>query len=154
MFYGNAGNDTLKGGNGANTLLGGDGNDTLVGNNGRDFLIGGTGADVLNGGNGDDLLIAGSTSYDAPTAVNQQALALILQEWSREDISYASRISHLQSGGGLNGSARLNGTTVHDDLSVDTLTGGLGQDWFWLNLSGGTALDKSDRISSETATDS
>jgi hypothetical protein len=153
VFYGNGGNDTLKGGNGANILLGGDGNDTLSGNNGRDFLIGGLGADILNGGNGDDLLIAGSTSYDAPTTVNQQALALILNEWSRTDISYASRISHLQSGGGLNATARLNGSTVQDDVSVDTLTGGLGQDWFLLNLSGGTALDKSDRISSETATD-
>jgi Ca2+-binding RTX toxin-like protein len=153
VFYGNAGNDTLKGGNGANILLGGDGNDTLVGNNGRDLLIGGTGADTLSGGNGDDLLIAGSTSYEAPTAVNQQALALVLKEWSRSDISYAARIGHLQNGGGLNGSARLNSSTVQDDQSVDILTGGLGQDWFLLNLTGGTALDTCDRISSEIGTD-
>jgi hypothetical protein len=153
VLYGNAGNDTLTGGSGADILVGGDGNDTLSGNNGRDLLIGGLGADILNGGNGDDLLIAGSTSYDAPTAVNQQALALIMKEWSRDDISYAARIGHLQNGGGLNGSALLNSTTVQDDLSVDTLTGRLGQDWFWLNLSGGTALDKSDRNSSEIGTD-
>src|SRR5262245_51624132 len=152
VFYGNGGNDTLKGGNGANILLGGDGNDTLTSGNGRDFLIGGKGADSLNGGNGDDLLIAGFTSYDAPTTVNQAALALIMKEWSRTDISYASRISHLQSGGGLNGTTLLKpsepGQTVFNDSAVDTLTGGLGQDWFLLNLSDSAV----DRISSETRT--
>jgi hypothetical protein len=38
-------------------------------------------------------------------------------------------------------------------VSRDTLTGGLGQDWFLLNKTGGTVLDSSEATSSETVTD-
>jgi Ca2+-binding RTX toxin-like protein len=151
VFYGDAGNDTLKGSRGESILLGGEGDDKLLGNKGRDLLIGGEGADVLNGGDDNDLLIAGATSYDEATADNQQALALVLTEWSRS--GYADRIRLLRNGGGLNRLFRLSHSTVVDDDSVDTVNGGRGRDWFLLNFVGGTAMDASDGTKAEIRTD-
>ena len=47
---GEAGNDSLMGGNGPDTLIGGPGNDSLAGLGGEDSLWGGEGSDVLDGG--------------------------------------------------------------------------------------------------------
>ncbi|MDM3863169.1 MAG: bluetail domain-containing putative surface protein, partial [Aphanizomenon gracile PMC644.10] len=52
--YGNAGDDSISGGNGNDTIDGGAGNDTLNGGNGNDTLEGGIGNDSLNGGAGND----------------------------------------------------------------------------------------------------
>jgi Ca2+-binding RTX toxin-like protein len=160
VLYGGGGNDILTGGNGPGILLGGDGTDTLTSGNGRDILIGGAGPDTLNGGNGDDILIAGSTSYDARTPANLQALLCAIgREWQRSDVVYQTRINHLTGAtpGGLNGTTYLKagapGQTVFDDSSQDRLTGANGSDWFLLNRSGGTVLDLSDRTGSEVATD-
>lgn len=54
---GTAGNDTLKGGKGADTLMGLGGSDTLKGGKGNDVLIGGSQADTLVGGAGRDTFI-------------------------------------------------------------------------------------------------
>jgi hypothetical protein len=132
---GGAGNDTLRAAQGASILLGGAGNDTLTGGAGNDVLIGGAGADALSGGDGDDLLIHGTTAYDA----SWPALEAILAEWRRADATYAQRVAHLRSGGGLNGGARLSAATVLDDLFRDTLQGGAGSDWYWLKLAPGVA---------------
>jgi Ca2+-binding RTX toxin-like protein len=160
VLYGGTGNDTITGGNGPGILLGGDGNDTLNAGNGRDIVIGGAGQDTLNAGNGDDILIAGSTSYDGRTAANLQALLCAIgREWLRNDLAYPARINHLTgvTPGGLNGTSYLKATapgqTVFDDSGQDRLTGSNGSDWFLLNLSGGTVLDRSDRTGSEVATD-
>src|SRR5262245_25400322 len=134
-------------------MRGGCGNDTLTADVARDLLIGGDGADTLTGGGDEDILIAGYTSYDAPTAANQQALDAIMREWKRTDADYATRISHLQNGGGLNGGYVFNSTTVFDDAFADSLTGNQGRDWFLLNLTGGSVLDTSDKGKNETATD-
>jgi hypothetical protein len=109
-------------------LVGQGGNDTLKGTNQRDILIGGTGADVLQGGGGDDILVAGSTKYDS----NVSALDLLMQEWSRTDLSYAFRRDHILGvrPGGKNGTIRLNLSTVQGDTDADGLTGGAGTDWF------------------------
>ena len=45
---GDAGNDTLIGGNGDDTLIGGAGSDLIIGNDGNDILIGGEAADIFN----------------------------------------------------------------------------------------------------------
>jgi Ca2+-binding RTX toxin-like protein len=159
LVYGGAGNDSISGGNGNGVQFGGDGDDTLSTGNGRDILVGGAGADSLKGGNGDDILIAGSTTYDAVSTANQASVCAIGKEWNRTDASYATRIAHLTGAtpGGLNGPNLLTtsgaGRTVLDDVSRDTLTGGLGQDWFLLNKTGGTVLDSSEATSSETVTD-
>jgi len=125
-LYGGAGNDRLEGGPGVNLLMGGDGDDVLRGGGGRDLLIGGAGRDRLEGGPGQDLLIGGTTAYDA----NETALLAVLREWSRNDLSDADRVAHLQNGGGLNGSAALKSTTVFDDAAADRLSGGAGWDLF------------------------
>jgi len=54
---GNALDNVIRGGPGANTLLGRAGNDTLYGGAGNDLLDGGTGADKMYGGRGDDVFI-------------------------------------------------------------------------------------------------
>jgi Ca2+-binding RTX toxin-like protein len=55
---GDAGDDTLRGGDGADILNGGDGHDSLVGGVGRDTLDGGAGDDLIiwNDGDGDDTI--------------------------------------------------------------------------------------------------
>ncbi len=158
LLYGGDGDDTISGGNGNGVQVGGDGNDSLSSGNGRDILIAGTGADTVNGGNGDDILLAGSTTYDAASGANQRALCSIAHEWQRTDASYTSRVAHLGGSqpGGLNGTNLLTtgpGRTAFDDYYKDRLTGGLGQDWYLLNKQGGSILDQSDAISSETKTD-
>ena len=52
MIFGNAGNDTITGGGGADLLVGGAGNDTVTGGLSDDVLVGGTGNDILTGGGG------------------------------------------------------------------------------------------------------
>jgi len=59
ILIGNAGNDSIDGGNGSDILIGNAGNDTLIGGNGTDFLVGGAGDDLLDGGNGEDTLRGG-----------------------------------------------------------------------------------------------
>jgi hypothetical protein len=130
ILIGDAFANVLIGNAGNNILVGGAGNDTLIGGPGRDLLIGGLGSDQLDGGAGDDILIGGTTNYDT----NIAALQAIMKEWSRTDLNYHQRINDLLNGGGLNGSIVLvNGSTVLDDNAIDTLTGGAGMDWFFLN---------------------
>jgi hypothetical protein len=52
------------------------------------------------------------------------------------------RIGHLRDGtsGGLNGSYRLNATTVHNDGAIDELWGDQDNDWFFA-LTGGLNAD-------------
>jgi hypothetical protein len=121
-------------------LVGDAGNNALSGGAGRDILIGGAGADQLDGGTGDDILIGGSTIYDA----NTTALLALLQEWTRTDETFGDRIDHLRNGGGLNGPYQLNASTVADDGVADTLTGGFGQDWFWVNFNQDTLHSHAD----------
>ena len=157
IIYGGAGNDTITGGNGNGIQFGGDGDDKLSAGNGRDILIGGAGVDILNGGNGEDILIAGTTTYDDVSSAG--ALCGLQAEWTRADLGYAARVAHLSWSipGGRNGTTLLtttgSGRTVFDDSSIDTATGGLGQDWFLINTAGGTAVDKSDVAKGEVRTD-
>jgi Ca2+-binding RTX toxin-like protein len=150
---GGSGNDTVdtRGGTANNVLLGGEGIDLLYGGSGRDLLIGGAGADTLRGGNGDDILIGARTEHDN----NFAALASLLAEWGRNDFGYQARIGHLTGtlGGGLNGSLRLNSTTVYDDAAIDQLYGEGEQDWFLYTASGASRDSLRDRKSNEQATD-
>jgi hypothetical protein len=133
IVIGGSANDILTGDAGNSILVGGAGNDTLTAGTGRAILIGGVGSDTLTGGPADDILLGGTTSYD----LNPTALLAIMKEWQRTDETYQQRIDHLGGTtlGGLNGTFNLKATTVHDDASADTLTGGLGMDWFWASLS-------------------
>ncbi len=140
MVVGSTGNDTIDGNALNNVLIGGAGTDVLHGRDGRDLLFGGSGADTLSGDNDDDLLIGGLvTFYDESTkTLNRQAIAAMMAEWAQtyvpldHDLDYATRVGHLRAAsGGLNGGYFLDGTTVFDDLSLDSLFGQGGLDWFW-----------------------
>jgi Ca2+-binding RTX toxin-like protein len=133
------GGDVLRGGDGNNILLGGSGNDTLAGGgSGRNLLIGGDGINSLVGGTGDDILIAQRTTFTNPPTggINFAALNAIMAEWTSTD-SYSLRIARLSGAkpGGKNGGSLLNGTTVSSTTSLlmDSLTGGLGSDWFFVS---------------------
>jgi uncharacterized delta-60 repeat protein len=123
----------LKGGAGDDLLVGYIGQNRMYGNAGRDILLGGDGGDLLFGGPGDDLLFGGETIHDTdPTA-----LAAIQAEW-RSAATYATRVDHLLGTlpGGLNGSALLDPASLyHDPANNDTLTGGIGTDWFVVSSS-------------------
>lgn len=129
IVIGGALGDTLTASFTNSVLVGGRGSDRLIGGSGRNVLIGGTGADNISGNGGDDLLIAGSTSHD----FNVSALKTILAEWGNVAIPYASRVANLRAGvAGVRLQAAGAGATIFNDAaSVDSLTGGLDNDWFF-----------------------
>jgi hypothetical protein len=128
--------NTLIGDSQGNILIGGAGADTITGGSGPSLLIGDAGADQVTGGSGGDILIGGSTTFDAMSPANQRALMSILAEWQSSD-SYATRFADIDTGtgGGLNGTAKLNfGTTVQADAAANTLTASPSSqalDWFF-----------------------
>jgi hypothetical protein len=124
-----SGFQNVIGGQGNNLLVGGGAGGVLTGGRGRNLIIDGSHGSSqaqLIGGGGDNLLIGGYTAYDQ----NLTALNALFQEWTRTDETFAQRIADLRSGGGLNGSYVLNGSTVFDASAQDQLTGGAGADWF------------------------
>ena len=68
IFFGEAGNDTLTGGDLADYLHGGSGNDTLRGGAGDDTIIGWSGVDVLDGQAGADRVISRDGQLDLLSA--------------------------------------------------------------------------------------
>jgi Ca2+-binding RTX toxin-like protein len=147
MVIAGSGNDSVSGGGGDDAIVGLSGNDTLKGNAGRDILIGGDGSDKLDGGAGEDILVAGGTMTDDSTSM----LCKLLDEWKRTDKSYSTRVSHILNGGGKNGTAKLNASTVFSSASLnDTVTGGSASDLFFVAVPGDTLTDKT---SGETVVD-
>jgi Ca2+-binding RTX toxin-like protein len=157
MVTGGLGNDTLIGQAAKSTILIGlDGNDTLTGGSQRDLLLGGSGIDKLSGAASDDLLVSGTTSYDG----NRDALVAIHSEWISTR-TFALRTANIWGNGTgtrNNGDFQLNSNpsdsitdTVFADSDVDSLTGGLNQDWFFASLddttdlTGGALPDRLDR---------
>jgi uncharacterized repeat protein (TIGR01451 family) len=147
-LYGGNGNDTLIAGSGNTVLVGGDGSDTLTSGTGKNILISGSASlpsmtKTIFGTAGNNIMIGGSTDWDT----NDQALGSLLAEWGRNDLppatSYATRVSQLMNGGGLNGTTKLNSTTVHDNHVRDYLIG-LGttsQNWYLAHITGAGVLD-------------
>ncbi|MFN0056255.1 MAG: ELWxxDGT repeat protein [Planctomycetales bacterium] len=135
MVVGTSHVDNISGNALDNVLIGGAAGDTLRGFSGRDLLIGGStsdnfgGMDRIFGGDDDDILVHGNVSYfnESDGVLNRSAIDAIMAEWTRTDEDHAVRVSHLRTGGGLNGSTILIGL---DDDSHDLLDGGNGLDWF------------------------
>jgi hypothetical protein len=77
------------------------------------------------------------------------ALAAILAEWSRTDISLQARADHISwQSGGLNNGYYLWSSTVVNDGYADNLWGQGGIDWFFTNS--GAGLDqKRDYVAGE-----
>jgi hypothetical protein len=121
----------------SSVLVGGSNYSYLYGGSARNLLIAGPGSGSLQSGSAGDILIGGTTSYDS----NVTALAYIMAEWDSSD-SYSTRLNKLGKGGGLNGSYVLNGTTVSENGTTDSLYGGAGVDWFFARFRGKKNLDK------------
>jgi Ca2+-binding RTX toxin-like protein len=126
---GTAKDDTIRGNDADNILVGNAGNDVLQGRAGRDILIGGLGADTLDGGANDDILIGGKTTSDA--VINK--LNDIRTEWISANW-YGIRLANLRAGVGASNTslkAKVNVTNDATSGSVDTLTGGSDEDWYF-----------------------
>jgi hypothetical protein len=91
------------------------------------------------GNPGDDILIGGTTLYGSDHA----ALCEILEEWSRNDLSYSERVRRLSSG-----AFALTSATVSDDGAFDLLTGAAGNDWFFAGVKD-KITDRKNLISSD-----
>jgi hypothetical protein len=141
MVTGGAGNDTLQGQAAKSTVLVGlAGSDTLIGGSQRDLLFGGLGLDNISGVGGDDLIVSGTTSYDT----NRAALLGIYAEWISTR-TFAVRTANIWGNGSgtrNNGLYFLNNDpsdaitdTVFADADLDSLMGGLNQDWFFSSAS-------------------
>jgi hypothetical protein len=110
-----------------NNLLVGDGTgNVLIGGTGRSILIAGAHPGTLVGNSGQDLLVGGTTDYDS----SPPALAAIMAEWT-SGASYANRVNHLLTGGGLNGNTLLSSTTFTNNGGGNTLSGADGVDLFY-----------------------
>jgi hypothetical protein len=77
------------------------------------------------------MLLGRLTSYCAESSrtVNVAALDAIMKEWTSAS-PFATRVGHLLSGGGLNGTTLLNTKTASNDEAIDLIIGGGGFDWF------------------------
>ncbi|MBT52883.1 MAG: hypothetical protein CMF72_05715 [Mameliella sp.] len=142
--FGEAGNDTLAGGDAADILDGGGDDDKLVGRGGDDVLDGGTGNDFILGGSGNDD-IDGGTNNDT---MNGNAGDDTIYGDLGNDILVGQDGSDFLDGGnqddlldGGNGDDTLEGGGDNDILrgraGEDDLAGGLGRDY----LTGGEGAD-------------
>ncbi|MFO0843955.1 MAG: hypothetical protein U0797_16415 [Gemmataceae bacterium] len=123
----------------------------LVGNGGvlrggdgrRNLLIAGPKGATLLGGNDQDILIAGGTAYDLQP--NAAALVAVMNQWTRTDLGYASRVANLAQG---IGAPRLSRASVASNHASNTVQGGLALDWIFANL----MRDRTDRVAPEVLT--
>ncbi len=135
ILIGFSGNDMLSGLAGNDVLFGGSGDDVLIGGTGNDWLLGGEDADNLDGGSGDDLVIGGIGNafwsyWNDDLVLRRSQIDAVMAEWNSVR-SYQQRIRRLTEGVGKAKSVKLNSATLVDDGTVDTLSGGAGDDWFW-----------------------
>jgi hypothetical protein len=107
---GDAGAYNILVGNGGNVLIGGTGR--------RNLLIAGAGGSSLQAGDGEDILIGGTTAYD--TEAGLASLGAIMQEWSRTDEDYATRLANITTGTGV---PLLDATTVTGNGGGNTVVG-------------------------------
>jgi hypothetical protein len=131
-----------------NDLMVGDANpNVFVGGTGRNILIGGGGSDQITGGGGDNILIGGTTAWDT----NATALNAIMQEWTDTSLTFKQRTRALHKGIVVNGQTyALNKKTVMADCSPDTLIGGSGRNWFFVDtddtINNGAGPGANDRV--------
>ena len=129
----------VNGGQGNNILVGDANANAFRGGAGYNLMFGRGGLDQIIGGPGNNLLIGGSTPYD----LKPEILDALMLEFSNAQEDFLTRLTHLLSGGGANGSSLLNSATVVADGAPNVLTGGTGPDWFFVR-------DGKDRITPGT----
>lgn len=137
---GGAGNDTIRGGQGADTLLGGAGNDTIFGMPNDVRLDGGTGFDTLNlsGATGPVRYLGsgfGEVTYwpDTTSGTNTTASGF-------ERVIGSNYADYLFGGSGnetLEGAGGVD--NIDGGLGNDTMAGGAGADYFHFSYDDGGA---------------
>ena len=75
-------------------------------------------------------------------------LCAIMDEWTRTDKTATERVDNLRNGGGLNGSVRLDESSLLNDTDADVLTSSPGYDWFIFDA----MLDRASDLNDETFT--
>jgi len=144
LITGGAGADNLFGKDGNDVLIGGNGNDSLSGDAGNDLLDGGFGADKMSGGFGDDTYVVDNAGDQITEALNRGTDTV----YASISFTLATGVENLTLTGseGLNGTGNsvaniLVGNSGANILSGgagnDTLDGGLGND----TLNGGLGAD-------------
>jgi Ca2+-binding RTX toxin-like protein len=147
-FYGNDGDDIIRGyggndiaygGNGHDGIYGGEGHDALYGDAGHDLLNGDAGDDYLDGGDGNDTIYGGwdgvfGLAPGADTLVGGNGYDYLYGEGGNDSLY------------GDGGSDYLNGGTGRDYL-----TGGSGSDTFALRAAGFGVDDNFNRLFGGTA---
>ena len=137
-FFGNDGNDSIRGSDRGDVLDGNAGNDTIFGSLGRDVIDGGLGNDLLRGGErpdviegagGNDTIYGGS---QADTLNGGNGRDLIYGDKGNDDISGGAAKDTLNGGGG---SDRIFGGNDNDflyahhfDTVDEVVNGGQGND--------------------------
>ena len=144
IVFGEAGNDTLRGGAGADRLYGGDGSDVLDGGAGRDMMYGGAGNDIYHVDHARDVISeSGGGGTDTVHAMIDYTLGgdleNLLLEGTAALAGTGNALANTITGNG--GANVLDGGHGNDRLvggaGDDTLIGGLGDDV----LSGGPGRD-------------
>lgn len=132
VINGTANASTISGGNGMDFLNGGYGNDSIVGGSGNDVLVDFGGADSFAGGTGEDLILAGSLSEIYYGEEELPGLLQVWLQWAQPD-PIATRVAYLDGTltGGLIEPAYVfdPGTTILDDVDVDSVLGEGDADW-------------------------
>ena len=147
---GNAGDDSITGGDGNTLLFGNAGNDTLIAGNGQTFMWGDAGADMYYGGAADDFfylddqgdrVVNAGGGYDRATLIRAGTVLVIDATWSgleRVDAAAGAEI--------VDAAGYLSDLFMVGNGGNDSLTGGQGNDSIFGNdgndvLSGGADGD-------------
>jgi len=121
----------VDGGEGNDVIQGGRLADSLFGGNGADLIAGGLGADSINGGAGNDIVIDGNVAV----RTTGKTLRSVLDGWAAKTAPFDEDYPFIT----------IDLLFTADKPSKDTLSGGLGTDWFWSATAGAVAdvTDKS-----------
>lgn len=156
-IFGQKGDDRLYGQWDDDRIFGGDGNDYISGGSGNDWIDGGWGLDEMNGGSGVDTLdvrfwngsyelnmTTGVTNFVGETAINFENVYTgsgndtITGTSGKNVISTSDGDDIIRAGAGNDeidaggGDDRLLGVASRKDADVDILTGGRGNDSFFV----------------------
>jgi Ca2+-binding RTX toxin-like protein len=119
----------------------------VSGSQGNDLIVGDAAPNALEGGTGRNILIGGTTLWDA----NAVALQALMQEWKNPNVTFDQRVNALKKGIVVNNKTyALNSATVFADASPDSLVGGGGRNWFWVDnddtINNGAGPKSMDRV--------
>jgi Ca2+-binding RTX toxin-like protein len=132
---GNALNNAITGNAGANTLSGGEGNDSLRGMGGADTLVGGIGNDTLDGGAGTDILVGGQgndyyiidDTDDVVVELSNQGTDMVQSAVSYALGAHVENLS-LTGTGDIAGTGNSLANTIIGNSGANALAGGEGND--------------------------